>query len=68
MMAMDEMVAKPENSGLRPGWSGFMQGMMTLLRVLPPDQYDEIMRQVKSGKKPETPGMDNMPGMEHAHN
>ena len=24
MMAMDQMVDKPENFGLRPGWSGFM--------------------------------------------
>ena len=29
MMAMDEMVEKPETFGLRPGWSGFMAGMMT---------------------------------------
>src|SRR5229473_118445 len=27
MMAMDKMVDKPENFGLRPGWSGFMAGM-----------------------------------------
>jgi len=43
MMAMDQMVAKPENDGLRPGWSGFIQGMMTFVRVLPPDQYQRIM-------------------------
>jgi hypothetical protein len=43
MMAMDQMVAKPENDGLRSGWSGFMQGMMTFVRVLPPDQYQRIM-------------------------
>ncbi len=43
-MAMDKMVDKPENFGLRPGWSGFMQGMMTFVRVLEPDKYDEIMR------------------------
>jgi manganese oxidase len=42
-MAMDAMVEKPENDGLRPGWSGFMQGMMTLVRVLPPDRYNRIM-------------------------
>ena len=48
-MAMDEMVEKPENFGLRPGWSGFMQGMMTFVRVLEPEKYDEIMRmKVKS--------------------
>jgi FtsP/CotA-like multicopper oxidase with cupredoxin domain len=41
-MAMDAMVAKPETHGLRPGWSGYMQGMMTLIRVLPPERYDEI--------------------------
>ena len=62
MMAMDRMVDKPENFGLRPGWSGFMQGMMTFVRVLPPDQYDQIMelRQKQQGKKP----MANMPPME----
>ncbi|MCU1299670.1 MAG: putative multicopper oxidase [Acidobacteriaceae bacterium] len=60
MMAMDEMVDKPENYALRPGWSGFMAGMMTFVRVLPPDKYDHIMelRRRESGTKP-------MPGMEH---
>ena len=42
-MAMDAMVEKPETFGLRPGWSGYMQGMMTLIRVLPPERYDEIV-------------------------
>ena len=62
-MAMDKMVEKPENYGLRPGWSGFMQGMMTFLRVLPPDLYDKVMalREQQKGK-PEP-----MPGMEHPH-
>ena len=43
-MPMDEMFDKPENFGLRKGWSGAMMGMMTLLRFLPPDSYEEIMR------------------------
>jgi len=30
-------------TGSVPGWSGFMQGMMTFLRVLPPDMYDKVM-------------------------
>lgn len=57
-MAMDAMVEKPENNGLRPGWSGFMQGMMTLVRVLPPDQYDHILelRAKQGNKKPQMPG------------
>ena len=70
MMAMDKMVAKPENYGLPDGWSGFMQGMMTFLRVLPPDEYDEVMRRVERGEKPQTPDMpgmkmDAMPKMKH---
>jgi manganese oxidase len=53
MMVMDQMVDKPENHGLRPGWSGFMAGMMTFVRVLPPDKYDQIMelRQQTTGQK-----------------
>jgi hypothetical protein len=67
MMAMDEMVDKPENYGLPAGWSGFMQGMMTFVRVLPPDLYDEVKRRIQQGKTqptPSTPGMD-MHDMKH---
>ena len=43
-MPMDEIGAdKPENYGLRKGWSGAMMGMMTLVRVLPAELYDHIM-------------------------
>jgi manganese oxidase len=63
MMAMDKMVEKPENYGLRPGWSGFMQGMMTFVRVLPPDMYDKIM--AMRAQKP--PDKQQMPRMEHPH-
>jgi len=42
-MAMDEQVAKPETHGLRASWSGGMMGMMTLLRVLTPEKYAEIL-------------------------
>lgn len=55
MMAMDKEVEKPETFGLRPGWSGFMAGMMTLVRVLPPEQYEKIMelkrRQQENGTR-----------------
>jgi hypothetical protein len=62
MMAMDGMVDKPENYGLRPGWSGFMAGMMTFVRVLPPDKYEQIMElREKQKDKP----VHNVPGMEH---
>jgi hypothetical protein len=33
----------PETYGLPAGWSGFMGGMMTLVRVLPPEQFEKIM-------------------------
>lgn len=62
-MAMDAMVDKPENYGLRPEWSGFMQGMMTFVRVLPPDKYAEVMSKVQQKRPNQKP----MPGMEHEH-
>src|SRR5688572_23697824 len=41
-MVMDDMVAKPETYGLRPGWSGGTMGMMTIVRILRPDLFDKI--------------------------
>lgn len=55
MMLMDKAVEKPENYGLRPGWSRFMQGMMTFIRVLPPDKYDAVIAQMKQAKRPNDP-------------
>lgn len=66
MMAMDEMVDKPENFGLSPGWSGFMAGMMTFVRVLPPDKYDQIM-ELRKKQKGNKPMKMDMPGMEQKH-
>ncbi|HEY5616751.1 MAG TPA: copper oxidase [Vicinamibacterales bacterium] len=41
-MAMDNVVAKPETYGMRPGWSGGTMGMMTVMRVLEPELFDKI--------------------------
>jgi hypothetical protein len=57
MMNMDNLVMRPQNYGLRPGWSGFMQGMMTFVRVLPPDEYDKIMEQMRQGMPMNRPGL-----------
>jgi manganese oxidase len=64
MMAMDDAVAKPETYGLRAGWTGYMMGMMTLVRVLPADLYEHIqklrqeIREKHGNTNPETvPGM-----------
>jgi hypothetical protein len=58
MMVMEGVEKKPANYLIRPGWSGFMQGMMTFVRVLPPDEYDRVTEQIRHGQ----PGM---PGMQH---
>ncbi len=55
MMTMDEAVERPENYGLNPGWSGFMQGMMTFVRVLSPEKYDEVIARMKQAKRPNDP-------------
>ena len=49
-MVMDDEVAKPETYGMASGWTGAMQGMMTTVRVLPPDKYDDIMRRVREAQ------------------
>ena len=51
MMAIDKAVWRPENYGLRPGWSASMQGMMTLVRVLPPDEYDKIQQLIRENRQ-----------------
>ena len=43
MMAMDKDVEKPETLGLPPNWSGFVGGMMTLVRVMKPEMFDKVM-------------------------
>jgi len=54
-MIMDEAVAKPETFGLAPGWSGAIVGMMTLVRVLPSDKYEEVMTKVREGRQEKPP-------------
>ena len=52
-MTMDEMVEKPETYGLRPTWTGGVMGMMSLVRVLAPDMYEEVMTRVREGRTEE---------------
>jgi FtsP/CotA-like multicopper oxidase with cupredoxin domain len=49
-MGMDAAVAKPETYGLPANWSAGMMGMMTLVRVLPDHEYDEIMAKKRAGE------------------
>lgn len=62
MMAMysaDEIkkINKPETRGMRRSWFTGVEGLMTVLRVLPPDLYDQVM----SGKGAIEPGA-SVPG------
>ena len=52
-MNLDAQVRpKAEHHGLRSGWAAAMMGMMTLVRVLPPAQFDEIVRRKANGDAP----------------
>jgi hypothetical protein len=46
-MGMDGAVEKPETHGLPKNWSAGMMGMMTLIRVLPDKEYDEMTQRIK---------------------
>jgi hypothetical protein len=52
-MGMDSVVAKPETHGLPANWSAGMMGMMTLVRVLPDDKYDEIIALKRNWQPPQ---------------
>jgi FtsP/CotA-like multicopper oxidase with cupredoxin domain len=49
-MPMDHLIDKPETYGLRSEWTASMMGMMTLVRVLPPDLFDEIDRRRREAR------------------
>jgi hypothetical protein len=50
-MSMDEAVEKPETYGLPKTWSAGMMGMMTMVRVLPGAEYDEIQQLIRRNEK-----------------
>ena len=45
-MGMDEAVDKSENYGLPKNWSAGMMGMMTMVRVLPNDEYEQMQQRI----------------------
>jgi hypothetical protein len=57
MMNMDNMIHSPETYGLPAGWTTGMQGMMTLVRVLQPDKYEDILNRVKQARGTDMSGM-----------
>ncbi|WP_158792685.1 multicopper oxidase family protein [Granulicella sp. L60] len=67
MMAMDKMVEKPETMGLPAGWSGYSGGMMTLVRVMPPDLHDRYLELKRRRSSDNMDDMKGMPGMGGNH-
>ncbi len=57
MMNMEHttMLQRPENYGLRPGWSSSMQGMMTFVRVLTPEMYEIVVGKMRDAKRANDP-------------
>jgi FtsP/CotA-like multicopper oxidase with cupredoxin domain len=51
-MGMDAAVAKPETHGLPANWSAGMMGMMTMVRVLPDKQFEEIQSLIRNRQSP----------------
>lgn len=49
-MGMDAAVAKPETHGLPPNWSAGMMGMMTMVRVLPETEYEDMQARIRKHK------------------
>ncbi len=43
MEGMARIEGRPEALGMRPGWSMGVEGLFTVVRVLPPEWYDKIM-------------------------
>jgi FtsP/CotA-like multicopper oxidase with cupredoxin domain len=50
-MGMDEAVEKPETHALPKNWSAGMMGMMTMVRVLPEKEYEEMMERIRKSKE-----------------
>ena len=50
-MGLDGVVEKPETHGLPANWSAGMMGMMTMVRVLPDKEYDEMQQRIREQKE-----------------
>ena len=43
MDSMARVEGRREATGMRPGWSMGVEGLFTVVRVLPPEFYDKVM-------------------------
>ncbi len=61
---------KPETRGMRRSWFTGVEGLMTVIRVLPPDLYDKVVTgkgEVEPGASTPGAGPGEMPGMHGGH-
>ena len=56
-----EKLSRPETRGMRKGWFNGVEGLMTVVRVLPPDLYEKVV----TGKGEVLPGA-SVPGASQA--
>ena len=54
-MGMDGVVEKPETFGLPENWSAGMMGMMTMVRVLPETEYEDMQARIREHKSRSEP-------------
>jgi manganese oxidase len=50
-MGMDAAAEKPETFGLPKNWSAGMMGMMTMVRVLPDQEYEQMLERIRKSKE-----------------
>lgn len=63
-------INKPETRGMRRIWFAGVEGLMTVLRVLPPDLYDKVVSgkgEIEPGASAPGSGPGEMPGMPAGH-
>jgi hypothetical protein len=61
-------INKPQTRGMRRNWFTGVEALMTVLRVLPPDLYDQVMSgkgEIAPGASTPGAGPGEMPGMKH---
>ena len=63
-------IAKPETEGMRSNWPIGLEAMMTVIRVLPPDLYDAVMKgqaNIPPGASVPGGGSGTLPENKHHH-
>jgi len=63
-------INKPQTRGMRRDWYAGVEALQTVLRVLPPELYDQVMSgkgDIPTGASVPGAGASSMPGMHGGH-